>query len=214
MQSHSLSTVAFLLTGLVLLASLAGCDRCNSSAEEELPWRFISDDVPYEIIFPPEWSLEPQGAINPHADMAASRDNTFFFMVIPQQLPSFPDPDVFDLKRAALEMLDDSVENLVIERQGPLTLDEVSGLTVFARGELDGESISYITSYVIHEDVGYQIIAFTEEEQAAILFEETDAILSMWSFSEVPSAPHKPATVLDENSDTSASGALPNLEDP
>lgn len=175
--------VALFFAALLVVGATTACDECGATTgDDERPWRFVSDDADYELVFPGEWVLEPEGSINPHADVAASRDDTFFFMVIPQTLPSFPNPDVLELKRTALEMLDDSVDNLVVERQGPLELGGVSGLTVFTDGEVDGQSVAYITSYVIRNNMGYQIIAFTDQEHASKLFDETDAILSTWEF--------------------------------
>ena len=175
---------------LAFFALLAACSPCSSTPEEDVePWRFSSEDDAFELVFPGTWHPEPTGSINPHAVIEAHREDTLFFMVIPQQMPTFPNPDVFDLKRAALAMLDDSLEDFVIERQGPFSLDGVSGLTVYARGTVDGQKVSYINSYIIHQGIGYQIVAFTDATEKDLLFEEVDRILSTWSFLKPQTAP-------------------------
>lgn len=212
--SRLIATTALLVTGLFLATGLLACDGCSSPDEEELkPWRFASDDAAYQVEFPSHWSPEPVENINPHADIAAHREDTYFFMVITQELPTFPNPDILELKRRALEMLDESVDNLVIESQGPLDLDEVSGLTVFARGEVDGDEISYITSYVIRDGIGYQIVAFTNRDHSSTLFEETDTILSSWSFTDDTAAGPEAATELEDAGDGPTTGPLPEMDD-
>ncbi len=213
---HSLprSPIAVLLAGLLLILAGTGCDGCTDSPtpEQERPWKVASETAPYELVFPAEWTAEPPEAINSHADIAAHRDDKFFFMVIPQVIPEFPKTDVFALQQIGMEMLDESLENLVLERQGPLELDGVSGLTVFARGEIDGESIQYITSYAIHRDIGYQIIAFSEKEHATELFRDKDVILSGWKF--IDETDEAPSAEPSDNGETSlGSGALPESDE-
>ena len=215
MQITAAPSIAFVLSGLLALTAWTGCDGCsNAGQEEQLPWRVISEEAGYELIFPGTWAADSPASINAHADIAAHRDDTFFFLVIPQELPDFPKPDVFELQQAGMEMLDESLEDLVIERQGPLELDGVSGLTVFARGVLDGESIHYITSYAIHDDIGYQIIAFTDEDHATKLFRDTDTILSNWTFIDDSTDGETTLDSVESEEEPTPSGALPDLEEP
>ena len=183
MTSVTIPHSALALAILVLLFAATPCDGCDSQEKEPDPWLFTSEDADFSVVLPGHWQSEPRGSVNPHADIAASRDDTYFFMVIPQELPTFPRPDVFEFKRTALQTLDGSVEDFVIARQGPIELDGQSGVTVFANGTLNDRNIRYITSYVIRGDVGFQIIAFTEMDNESTLISEMDIILSTWRFS-------------------------------
>lgn len=190
--------IASALFAMALLGSSA-CSDCRSSTPEATPWLFESQSASYEILFPPHWTAERPGELNPHADAAASVDDSLFFMVIPQELPTFPRPDVRQLKRSGLALLEATVDDLVVERQGPIELDGISGLTVIARGQLEDRQIRYINSYLIDGDMGYQIIAFAHMEQEEVLMTEIDAVLSQWRFTgdeppEFPESGHEPAT--------------------
>lgn len=178
------ATVPTLILAAILVATAIGCDGCEWFDRGPSPWEFTSDEADYRLIFPGQWQAEPAESVNPHADVAASIDGELFVMVIPQQLPSFPDPDVFDLKDAALDMLDDSVDNLVVERQGPVELDGVSGMSVIATGEVDGEPTRYVTCYAVRDGVGYQVVSFAREDRASKLFEEVDTLLAGWQFTD------------------------------
>lgn len=161
-----------------------GCGSCSQTVakKEAPPWIQRGEMAPYELLFPGTWRLERPESINPHAEIAASRDDKYFLLVIPQELPEFPRPDVFALQKTALHLLQDSVDNFIIERQGPIELHDSSGLTVFARGDLQGRTIRYITSYLVHGDFGYQIVAFAELEDEQTLLEDMELILSQWRF--------------------------------
>ncbi len=176
-------SVTFVLLAMLLLTStgLIGCDGCQSD-DEAPPWRYTAERGNYEIVFPGQWVSVRPDEINPHAEVVAHRDDTLYLMVIPQQLPSFPSPDVYQLKDLALEMLEESVDELIVDRQGAVELDGTSGLTVFATGRLDGDDISYITTYAVDDDYGYQIIAFSDANDDTELFDEVDTILSRWHF--------------------------------
>lgn len=197
---------------ILTLATLflgAGCSSCENVVKKaDPPWIKKGEIAPYELLFPGTWQLERPESINPHAEIAASREDKYFLLVIPQELPEFPRPDVFALQKTALQMLQDSVDNFLIERQGPLELDQTPGLSVFARGELQGRAIRYITSYIVHGDFGYQIIAFAELEDEQTLLEDMDLILSHWRFTdteqaetpdEEPELAAEPAAPIDEN---------------
>lgn len=177
-----LSTLLFI--PLLFFGALVapGCDGCAGWSDTSSPWRFTSDTADYEVVFPGDWRLESPDDINPQADLVASLEDRYFFMVIPQSLPSFPEADLLDFQDQALDRLDSSVDDLVVERQGPIELDDVSGMAVFASGSVDGEQIHYITCYVIHGDLGYQVVAFARERHASGLFKEVDTLLSHWQF--------------------------------
>lgn len=195
-------TFAVLLTTAALLGAAVGCEGCELLDRGPSPWKFSSDEADYELVFSGEWTAEPPQSINPHADVAASRDGQMYFMVIPQQLPSFPDPDVFDLKDAALEMLDESVDDLVIQRQGPVEIDGVEGMSVIATGEVEGRPTRYVTCYVIHDETGYQVISFAREQHGSELFEEVDDLLARWQFTDSEDAPDDEQTVPDDLPET------------
>src|SRR5690554_5049410 len=151
---------------LLLLALLLGagaCGGCDESSGSLPPWRVTGERAPYALTFPAAWIAEPPHSINPHAEVAASLDDSLFVMVLPQKMPTFPTPDVHELQRLAMATLDSSVDNLIIDRQSPIRLDGAEGLSVMARGELDGDPVRYINAYLVHQGYGYQIIAFASD---------------------------------------------------
>ena len=180
--SHFPSRSLLLLFGFALLLLFSGCSQCHRSTEEFPPWRFGSERADYEIVLPGEWRREPAGSINPHAELATSRDDSLFFLVIPQQLPSFPRPTTLELKETALAHLETTVDDFAIDRQGSIELDGIRALSVFASGSLDERRLSYITTYLTHGDFGYQLVAFSEKEFEELLIREKDIILSTWRF--------------------------------
>lgn len=182
MPQRLLALFIAVLTVSCVAAGAVGCNGCDGLNTEPDPWKISGDEAPYQMIFPGTWTAEPPESINPGAEVAASLDDTFFVIVIPQELPSFPEPDVFSMKDRALTMLDESVDELVINRQGPLELDGVSGLTVFATGKYNGTEISYITSYAVYDGFGFQIIGFSDAEHSEELFDEIDTLLTYWRF--------------------------------
>ncbi len=172
--------VIFLLAAATIV--LPGCDGCDLASDDSPPWRFAGEQADYEVIFPSNWHAEPPESINENAEVVASHEEGLFFMVIPQPLPSFPEVDVLQFQQEALQTLDNSVDDLVIERQGPVQLDGVSGMSTFATATVDGESIRYITCYVINDDTGYQLVGFAPKPSASKLYEEVDTILAGWQF--------------------------------
>ncbi len=171
--------IAVALLIALLLAPLVACDHPGVSSE---PWLFSHEQAHYEVLFSSDWVAESPDEINPFADLAASQEDRKFFLVITQELPDYPSPTLRDLEDLALGNLRESVDTLDIQRRGPLSLDGVSGSTIFATGELDDDEISYITSYAIYEGMGYQLIAFSEPEHQQALFDEVDILLSDWQF--------------------------------
>lgn len=173
---------SLLFLGVFLSLVLLGCQGCPQSAEDLPPWRFVSDAAEYEVTFPGDWRREPAGSINPFAELAASRESTLFFMVIPQEMPQFPRAQMSEMRDLAIARLEETVEDFTIDRQGHVEVDGVTGTTIFASGRLNDRSIAYINTYLIHGDFGYQLIAFTEREHKEKLFQEMDFILSTWRF--------------------------------
>lgn len=168
---------------ILIMVSLAGCESCRSEDPGELPPRLVEGtNAPYSFYLPSTWRLEPAGSINPDADVAAHFEDRLFLLVIPQALPSFPRPDVHQLKREAVGVLEQAVEDLRVERQGPLELDGVSGLSVFALGTLGEQEVRYVTAYVVHEEHGYQIIGFADAQHQDELLAGVDSILATWRF--------------------------------
>lgn len=177
---------------LLMLISSTGCDSCNEEPASQPPWRVEGQRAPYALTFPAAWIAEPPQSINPHAEVAASLDDTLFLMVIPQKLPTFPTPDVHQLQRLGMETLDRSVDNLIIDRQSPIRLGGAEGLSVIARGELNGDPVRYINAYLVHQGFGYQIIAFAGYEHSEALIAQVDLILASWE-NLAPPAAEQPA---------------------
>ncbi len=166
-----------------LLVMFTGCDSCRTPDPGDGPPRpYVSTSAPYSLEVPTTWTREPDGAINPDADFSASFEDRLFFMVIPQALPTFPRPDVDALKREALQVLEQAVDDLTVERRGSIELDGVSGRSVYALGTLGDQSVRYVTAYAVYDDFGFQIIAFSEAQHEELLLSEVDSLLSTWRF--------------------------------
>ena len=215
LATHQPLTYLFVLFTAVAFWTY-GCDGCGDAEVYEPPeWEFASERAPYKLVFPPNWSREPRGAINPNSDIEVHRDETLFFLVIAQEL-RFPEPNLLQFKQEGLRSLDESIDDFVVRRRGPLELDGVSGMTVFASGDFQGESISYITSYAISDGIGYQLIAFGASEHESKLFEDVDLILSSWQFvSEdgTEDAPTVDAVEQEHDMETTNSLAEPEQQD-
>lgn len=185
----TLLTLAF-----ALLLGITGCEGCSNEPAAQPAWRVTGERAPYALTFPAEWIAEPPQSINPHAEVAASLDDALFLMVIPQKLPTFPTPDVHQLQRLGMETLDRSVDNLIIDRQSPIRLGGVEGLSVIARGELHGDPVRYINAYLVHLGYGYQIIAFASDEHSEALIAQVDLILASWENISPPAADTPPGS--------------------
>jgi hypothetical protein len=164
-----------------LFFSVVACDRSPRQTSPE-PWPFQSAAGRYEVTMPGGWLTEATDEINPYADFAASLDDSLFIIVIPQELPVFPMPDVQAFKAASVELLRENLEEFRIERQGSIILDGHDGQSVFVKGLVLGEPIQYIATYVTRDDWGYQIIAWAPAVRERILIEQVDAILTSWRF--------------------------------
>ncbi|MBA2661363.1 MAG: hypothetical protein H0U74_03660 [Bradymonadaceae bacterium] len=187
-------------TALLLLATLLGAG-CNRSPAPELtvePWAHTGAQAPYALTVPGYWKSEDPKALNTYADFAASLDETLYLIAIPQKLPTFPIPDARAVKSASMEMMQEAVAEISIERQGDVMLDDVLGVTVFFKGTVAGERIQYITTYITQAGWGYQIIAWGPAELERRLIEQIDAVLNGWKFSTRDPVASPPIKVPDE----------------
>lgn len=171
----------FLMICLMLTIAGAGCERDKQDKPPE-PWLFQSTAAPYLMTMPGAWVREGVEDINAYADFAASFDESLYLIVIPQELPVFPMPDVQTFKSASVELLRENLDDFRIERQGSIILDGYDGQTVFIKGLVVGEAIQYIATYVTRDDWGYQIIAWAPVLKERELIEHVDAILTSWRF--------------------------------
>ncbi|MFU8805736.1 MAG: hypothetical protein ACNA8W_18120 [Bradymonadaceae bacterium] len=171
---------AFICTALLVLAT-SSCQRSPVEQTPE-PWKFQSAAAPYELIMPGAWIVEDGEEINPYADFAASLDDSIFLIIIPQELPIFPMPDLTSFKSASVDLLRDNLDEFQIQRQGSIVLDGHEGHTVFIKGLVVGERIQYIATYVTRDVWGYQIIAWGPVIKERDLIDHVDAILTKWRF--------------------------------
>ena len=180
-------TLVLVLSGTYACDSKSGgADATSEPTKAERRVRFESDSAPYSVELPTGWRLESQGALNKHADLKASKRDRLFLIVIPQELPKLKGiegPDVESLKEASLARMKKNVDNLQIEREGPVTLETGDGVSVFAEGRADGDRVQYVATYVTHGRWGYQIVAWGPPSAQSALVDEVDAIIKGWQFS-------------------------------
>ncbi len=171
------------------MAASAGCDsQSNDGTDQpnELPREtFSSDKAPYRVRLPSGWKTRSTDDLNPHADLAATYHDRFFLIVIPQKLPDLDGvepPGVDALKEASLERMRGNVEDLKIEQEGPVTLEEGEGTSVFAEGKVDESRVQYIATFVQHGHWGYQIIAWGPATDESRLVDAVDTFIGGWQF--------------------------------
>jgi hypothetical protein len=148
------------------------------------PWTFASESAPYSVTMPPDWSAEDPKVFNSFADFAARKDQ-LHLIVIPQKLPRLAGaapPDALALKRAAVSVMEESIDDLQVLKQGPIAIDGLDGHTVFATGKVEGEPHHYITTYTTAGDWGFQIIAWAPSARERALTAEIDGLLESWDF--------------------------------
>jgi len=179
------------ILALAAVALLASCGNCRSAddgpAPDAGPDRPLckSDKAPYQVRLPTGWRREDPNSLNPHADLAASRDDRLFLIVIPQQLPDIDGvdpPNAGALKEASVERMRDNVEQFEIEREGPVTLEHGDGTSLFAEGVVDDNPVQYVATFVTHGQWGYQIIAWGPAGDESELVESVDALIGGWQF--------------------------------
>lgn len=161
----------------------------SEAAEQapEEPETYVSERAPYRLDLPEDWALTSPDEVNAHADVAASRGDDFFLIVIPQELPTVSGvapPDVESLKSASLERMTDNVDDFSVEREGPVELDGTPAVSVFAEGTVEDEPVQYVTIYATRGDWGYQIVAWGPREAESTLVDAADAIADGWQFVE------------------------------
>lgn len=169
---------------LVSALALAGC-RDGQKAEPAKPWVHKSVRAPYELTVPPQWAPEAPAVVNEFADVAVTRDHEFFFIVIPQGLPEVPGadrPDALSLKRASVEIMKTQIEDLEIERQGPVRVDGRDGHSVVAHGKSGGHQISYVATYVVDGLWGFQLVGWAPRGRSKELVAHVDGLLGGFSF--------------------------------
>lgn len=174
--------LACLIT-VVALPFLNACKGSPESTEPSAPWVHTSEATRYELTIPPSWTREDQPKkINSFADLAVNLDNSLFLIVIPQKLPTFPVPDARALKTAGMEVMQKTITDMQLKRQGDIVLDSVSGASIFFEGTVETERIQYIATYITNAGWGYQIIAWGSLAAERRLIEEVDQILAGWKF--------------------------------
>ncbi len=169
---------------------VAGCDRDGGAAggaDSPSPREsFVSQQAPYRVELPAGWTTTRKpDKLNPHADLAATRDERLFAIVIPQKLPELDgvDPPGADaLKDASLERMRSNVNDLRVEQEGPVSLEGGEGVSVFAEGTVDDDTVQYIATFVTHGHWGYQIIAWGPAEDEAELVDQVDSLIGGWQF--------------------------------
>lgn len=206
----SIRTTATLVCffGILNLLFLQACNKDSDKNTPAQPWTFSSELARYEVTLPPTWKPEADAKnLNAFADLAANLDNTLFLIVIPQKLPVFPVPDARAVKSAGLEMMQNSITDLRIKRQGDIILDDVSGVSVFFEGTVESERIQYIATYMTQVGWGYQIIAWGPATAERRLIEEVDQVLAGWKFLErdpTPARPDAPSVPIRDDSEAIA----------
>lgn len=176
----------------VLITLAASCGNCRSSSQPPEPdtstdrrATFQSEKAPYHVTLPSGWELDDPASLNPHADLAANRHDRHFLIVIPQKLPDIDGvdaPDAEALKEASLERMRKNVENLELEQQGPVTLKNGDGTSLFAEGVVDQNRVQYVATFVTHGRWGYQIIAWGPAKDESKLIDAVDAFIGGWQF--------------------------------
>ncbi|QDG54269.1 hypothetical protein FIV42_27050 [Persicimonas caeni] len=188
-----LRIAALLLVTCLVVALGAGCDEDTADAPPPQPWRFQSEAAPYAIEIPGEWQKTDSGELNDFADLAVTLADSYFLIVIPQELPQYEGvaaPDAKAIKRASLALLRERIDKFEIERTGPLKLGDQTALSIFAEGLYETDPVQYIATYATRGPWGYQIVAWGPQEEEDQLIAATDALLSGWKFtSPAPSTP-------------------------
>ena len=181
----------FPLAVLVIAALASSCGDCQSTEDKPTPdtgeaqTTFESEKAPYSVTLPEGWGIDDSGSLNPHADLAITRNDRHFLIVIPQELPSVDGvepPDAEALKDASLERMRENVDNLEIEQEGPVSLENGEGTSLFAEGVVDQNRVQYVATFVTHAGWGYQIIAWGPAKDESKLIDSVDAFIGGWQF--------------------------------
>ena len=188
-STHTLVALGFIVTML-----LVGCDsQAPATHVEAEALVFESAKAPYAVELSSNWKREDPAALNSHADFAASYRGAVYVIVIAQELPQMPNvepPDALALKRASLEVMKTQVEELTIERQGPVRIGTSLGQTVLSSGKFEKERVKYVTTYVTRENWGIQLVAWGPADSESLVVSQADEFLAGWRFNDKnPKAP-------------------------
>lgn len=207
----ALSSQRHLLVLLVFFVAAAtlGATSCNGSSSEQgsvtVPWEYQSERGSYEVDVPGHWEQVPAEELNRFADLALKRDGHLYFIVIPQELPSFDgveSPDAAALKDASLDLLSQRVDGFTVEREGPVMLDGKPGISVLAVGRTDQSDVQYVNTYVTADQWGYQIVAWGPADATDELVDATDELFDSWTF--VGASSGEPGANVDDDESGSA----------
>ncbi len=198
-MEHRITTAVFFFVASLIVACTFACEKEAPPAPK--PWSYESESAPYSVTMPAEWASEDPAQFNSFADFAA-RKGQLHLIVIPQKLPRLAGaapPDALALKRAAVSVMEESIDDLRVLKQGPIAVNGLDGHTVFATGKVNGQPHHYITTYVTVEEWGFQIIAWAPSERERALTAEVDGLLDDWRFHQETSttAPAEPDLIPD-----------------
>ena len=186
-----MSTRVFLHLSLIALFLVAGCSdrKKKSEPKQKPPWTFESEAAPYLLTLPGEWKKEDPAVLNEFADLALTHPDDLFFIVIPQELPQIEGvaaPDALDLKRAGVTLMETQIDDLQVQKQGPVRVDQRQGQSVVAQGLVDGQEVKYLTTYLTEGDWGFQLIGWAPIERRRSLLVRIDELLTGWKFAVKP----------------------------
>lgn len=162
-----------------------GAEGPDAGATQTGPVVFESEEAPYSVRLPDGWRLEGEGALNKEADLAASKSNRLFLIVLPQDLPSIQgvdSPGVEELKRTSIERMSENVQQLEIQREGPVTLESADARSVVAKAQTENGEVQYVATYVTRGTWGYQIVAWGPVTEKSELVDSVDAVIKGWQF--------------------------------
>lgn len=193
---------------LLVALLFAGCSETKKKQPKPKPsWTFESEKAPYLLTLPGEWKKEDPAVLNEFADLAVTHPDDLFFIVIPQELPQIEgvdSPDALDLKRAGVTLMEAQIEDLQIQKQGPVRVDQRQGQSVVARGIVDGQEVKYLTTYLTEGDWGFQLIGWAPIERRRALLVRIDELLTGWRFAAKP----------EDDLDISPDAGTPDSGDP
>jgi len=148
-------------------------------------WTHDSERAPYSMKLSTDWSRLGADDLNPHADLAVTQHKRLYLMVLPQPLPAFEGmeaPGARALRSAGLRRMREQIDKFRLEDQGPVTVDDVSGVSAIAEGLVGSTLVQYIATFVTHDGWGYQVIAWGPAKAEAELVTEVDRALRGWQF--------------------------------
>lgn len=184
---HAMRTTASFIALLCLFA-VAACEQApKQRAKVRAPWTYESENAPYSLTLPGTWKREDPSLLNEFADLAVSHPDDLFFIVIPQELPQIEGvdiPDALDLKRAGVTLMEEQIDQLQLQKQGPIRVDQRQGQTVVARGVIDGQEVKYLTTYLTEGDWGFQLVGWAPIDRQRRLLQGIDELLTGWRFAE------------------------------